>query len=255
MSPRANSGWPATCSRPICRAGFIPSAGWDADSKGLLLMTNDGELTNLLTHPRYEVPKTYRAQIDGLVTDETLAAMQAGVWLADKDGKGFKTGKARMKVIHRTNRQTVVEVTIREGRNRQVRRVFAKFGHKVRELMRIKFGPLDLTGVGPGKFRELTPREVKALYALAKEGEKRATAKAGKPKKAAPRRDPAKPIERADPKNMGVEFEDEELAREAAAERGEALEPQVEIEDEGDEGDEAQVEFLMDDDVDDEDEQ
>lgn len=200
-----------------------PVGRLDADSKGLLIMTNDGELTNLLTHPRYEIPKTYRATIDGHVADETIKAIQEGIWLADKDGQGFKTGRSRVKVIHRNARESTLEVTIKEGRNRQVRRTLAKFGHKVRDLIRIQMGPLSLTGVGPGKFRPLTPREVKQLFALARGNEQRAGARepakpAAAAKKAAT---PRKPVRQARPvEDLAVEFEDAELRREMAAEGG-----------------------------------
>lgn len=188
-----------------------PVGRLDADSKGLLLMTNDGELTNLLTHPRYEVPKTYRAEIDGYVTEETIKMLEKGIWLADKEGVGFKTGHSRVKIIHRSNHRTIIEITIREGRNRQVRRMLAKVDHKVRELIRIKMGPLNLLGVSPGKFRPLTPREVKQLYSLAKDREQKVPTKAA-PKKKSGYRD----VQQADAeKDLAVEFEDEELMREA----------------------------------------
>lgn len=140
-----------------------PVGRLDAESKGLLLLTNDGELTNQLTHPRYGISKTYRATVDGFVDPKMLERLQKGVWLADAAGKGFKTGPSRIKIIRRGHDRSVLEITIREGRNRQVRRVLAKLGHKVRDLTRIKMGPLTLVGVGTGKFRPLTPREVKAL--------------------------------------------------------------------------------------------
>ena len=231
-----------------------PVGRLDADSKGLLLMTNDGDLTNLLTHPRYEVPKTYRAEVDGTVTDETIQTLQEGIWLADKEGKGFKTGKSRIKVIFRGNRQTILELTIREGRNRQVRRMLAKFGHKVRDLMRVKLGPLTLQGVAPGKHRPLTPREVKQLYALAKAGEakagERAAAAGGKKapaakKAAGPKRAPVRQADAGE--DLAVEFEDDELLREIAGDQGKGggkaagARDQAGGDDEGDEGD---VEFV-----------
>lgn len=204
-----------------------PVGRLDADSKGLLLLTNDGDLTNLLTHPRYEVPKTYRAEVDGMITDETVQTLENGIWLADKDGKGFKTGKCRIKSIFRGKDESIVEITIKEGRNRQVRRMLAKFGHKVRELTRIRMGPLTLEGVGSGKFRPLTSREVKQLFELARDGEKRSNEKRlaeGKPvaspvKKSGRTRPPARQADVS--KDLAVQFEDEELRREAAAEAGE----------------------------------
>ena len=233
-----------------------PVGRLDADSKGILLMTNDGELTNLLTHPRYEVPKTYRVAVDGHIPDETVQKLREGFWLADKDGEGFKTGRSRIIIVRRSGKETILEVTIREGRNRQVRRMLLRLGHKVSDLLRIKMGPLDLRGVGPGKFRPLTEREVKQLYGLAKAGEARAAVReaGGKPEDDKPVRGakaagakgvggkavggkgdgvkrlvggkpvaarPRPVVEQADVgEDLAVEFEDDELVREAAGEDG-----------------------------------
>jgi 23S rRNA pseudouridine2605 synthase len=160
-----------------------PVGRLDAESRGLLLLTNDGELTNRLTHPRYGVPKTYRAVVDGFVKQEDLQPLEKGVWLADpKTGKGFKTGRARVRIVTRGRNKSVLEIMLREGRNRQVRRMLAKIGHKVRELVRVKFGPLTLHGLESGQSRNLTPREVKELWKL---GEKRELPGEGKPKREA----------------------------------------------------------------------
>jgi len=220
-----------------------PVGRLDADSKGLLLMTNDGELTNLLTHPRYEVPKTYRATIDGHVSDETIKTLQKGIWLADKEGQGFKTGASKIKVIHRSNQQTILELTIREGRNRQIRRMLAAMDHKVRELLRISMGPLTLLGVSPGKFRPLTPREVKQLYSLAKDRDQKVVAKAAPKKKKPGIRD----VQQADAeRDLAVEFEDDELQREARGEAPRTTRPARSRDDEDlqEPGDESEVEFV-----------
>ena len=105
--------------------------------------------------------------MDGLIDAETLHQLETGIWLADPAGKGFKTGRSRIKVVKRMREKTILEVTIREGRNRQVRRMLANVGHKVRDLMRIRMGPLTLDGLAPGQVRTLTQREVKALRKLA----------------------------------------------------------------------------------------
>jgi 23S rRNA pseudouridine2605 synthase len=147
-------------------ARLYPVGRLDADSKGLLLLTNDGELTNQLTHPRYGVAKTYRAVVDGYVQPQVAEQIQQGVWLADKRGGGFKTGRSRLRIVKRTRDKTVLEITLREGRNRQVRRVLARLGHKVRDLTRIKMGPLTLEGLSPGRSRQLTPKEVRLLKRL-----------------------------------------------------------------------------------------
>ncbi len=143
-----------------------PVGRLDAESRGLLLLTNDGDLTNSLTHPRFGVSKTYRATVDGMVEPAALEELQGGIWLADPTGKGFKTGRTQLRIIRRGRDKSILEITLREGRNRQVRRMLAKVGHKVRDLMRVQMGPLTLEGLKPGQFRPLTQREVKALRKL-----------------------------------------------------------------------------------------
>ncbi len=138
---------------------LFPVGRLDADSTGLLLMTNDGELAEHLAHPRYGVPKTYRAHVNGMVTDEDLARLRKGIWLSD--------GKARIasaRIIHRGRERSVLEVTLTEGRNREVRRVLAHLGHNVRKLIRIRIGPLSLRGLAPGEYRPLSKAEVAALH-------------------------------------------------------------------------------------------
>lgn len=153
-----------------------PVGRLDAESKGLLLLTNDGDLTNRLTHPRYGVAKTYRAVVDGYVRGEVLDQLKSGIWLADpKKGKGFKTGRSHIRIMKRSRDRSTLEITIREGRNRQVRRMLAKVGHKVRELTRVKMGPITLHNLEPGQFRLLSPREVKALRGLPQEGREKET--------------------------------------------------------------------------------
>jgi len=149
---------------PDFRERVYPVGRLDAESRGLLLLTNDGELTNRLTHPRYGVAKTYKATVDGYIPPAVIEELQRGVYLADpKTGKGFRTGRSQIKVVKRMRDKSILEITIREGRNRMVRRMLAKLGHKVRDLMRIKMGPLTLHGLQPGQVRSLTPREVKEL--------------------------------------------------------------------------------------------
>src|SRR5215213_4384172 len=139
-----------------------PVGRLDAESKGLLLLTNDGELTNQLTHPRFGVAKTYRAVVDGYVDPAAIQRLEKGIWLADtRSGQGFKTGRSHIKIAKRTRERSVLEITIREGRNRQVRRMLASLGHKVRDLTRVKMGPLTLEGLPPGHSRALSSREVK----------------------------------------------------------------------------------------------
>jgi pseudouridine synthase len=143
-----------------------PVGRLDADSKGLLLLTNDGELTNQLTHPRFGVAKTYRAVVDGYVQGDTLEELKRGIWLADPHKGGFKTGRTQLRIVKRSRNQTILEITIREGRNRQVRRMLARVGHKVRDLTRVRMGPLSLEGLPPGHSRLLTQRELRELLKL-----------------------------------------------------------------------------------------
>lgn len=154
----------------------FPVGRLDAETKGLLLLTNDGELTNKLTHPRYGVSKTYRATVAGYITPDKVQQLEKGVWLADPHKGGFKTGRSRIKIINRTRERSTLEITVREGRNRQVRRMLAQLGHKVRDLMRIRMGPLELKGLAVGEIRPLTPREVRDLRAAAEPREDRTSA-------------------------------------------------------------------------------
>jgi 23S rRNA pseudouridine2605 synthase len=141
-----------------------PVGRLDWESEGLLVMTNDGDLANLLTHPRYGVPRTYHARIKGELKTEVLEKLQRGVWLSEG-----KTGPVRVFIKKRMRDAAIIEVTIREGMNREIRRVFAKFGLKVRRLKRTRVGPLGLGGLGSGQSRLLTPKEVEDLKRSARE--------------------------------------------------------------------------------------
>lgn len=143
---------------PRIRERVFPVGRLDADSTGLLLLTNDGELAQRLTHPRYGVPKTYRVHLPGRVGKADIARLLKGVWLHE--------GKAQVlaaSVIHAGRDGSMIEVTLCEGRNREVRRVLAKLGYKVRKLVRIHMGPLSLSGLAVGALRPLTPEEVRSL--------------------------------------------------------------------------------------------
>lgn len=132
-----------------------PVGRLDLNSEGLLILTNDGDLTNALIHPRFEVEKTYRAKISGELTEEKLDKLRAGIELDD----GL-TAPAEIYLLGENS----VEVTIHEGRNRQVRRMFAAIGCDVKRLRRIKFAGLTLEGLKVGQWRELTAEEVAQLY-------------------------------------------------------------------------------------------
>ncbi|HUW20657.1 MAG TPA: pseudouridine synthase [Sedimentisphaerales bacterium] len=130
----------------------------DADTTGLIILTNDTELANRLTHPRYGVPKTYVAAVRGEIAGQTIEKLKAGVWLSEG-----RTGKASVKVLKRSHKESLIEMTIREGLNRQVRRMLAKVGLPVKSLKRTRIGRLDVRGLGVGKFRALTEPEVEYL--------------------------------------------------------------------------------------------
>lgn len=171
-----------------------PVGRLDADSTGLLLLTNDGELANCLTHPRYGVPKTYLVEVGGRFDGDDVQKMLDGVWLSEG-----KARASRVKIARRGNKQTLLEVTLREGRNREVRRVLAKLGHRVRRLTRIRFGSLTVAGLKVGNSRKLTPREVTALRASAARAEADAAARKAEPRKQTQSRKPrtaAKPPSR-----------------------------------------------------------
>jgi 23S rRNA pseudouridine2605 synthase len=137
---------------------LYPVGRLDADSSGLILLTNDGELANRLTHPSFEVPKTYRAMLGGgTVGAAALEALRRGVAL-----DGSPTAPARVRRL----RGNLIELTIHEGRNRQVRRMCEAVGHPVLELERIAFGPLRLGGLRSGAHRRLRSSEVERLRAL-----------------------------------------------------------------------------------------
>jgi 23S rRNA pseudouridine2605 synthase len=136
-----------------------PVGRLDIDTEGALVLTNDGELTNRLTHPSLGVPKTYLAEVRGAVKTRTLKQLARGIDLEDGP-----TGPATVGIVDRMAATTLVEITIAEGRNRQVRRMFDAVGHPVVRLARIAIGPVTLGRLKPGTYRRLSPAEVGALF-------------------------------------------------------------------------------------------
>lgn len=139
---------------------LYPVGRLDYDSEGLLLLTNDGALTERMLHPSHLVEKTYLARVTGQVSMDSVRQLRAGVMLDD-----HKTAPAKVRIIREETFATVVLVTIHEGRNRQVRRMFEALGHRVLQLRRVKFGPLELGDLPRGQWRELTAEEVRRLHA------------------------------------------------------------------------------------------
>jgi pseudouridine synthase len=130
----------------------------DADTTGIIILTNDSELANKLTHPRYGLAKTYVVEIKGRITGEQVEKLKRGIWLAEG-----KTGRASVKVLKRGHKASLIEVAIKQGLNRQVRRMLARVGMPVRSLKRTRIGKIDVRGLGVGKFRTLTKAEVAYL--------------------------------------------------------------------------------------------
>ena len=140
---------------------IYPVGRLDYNTSGLLLLTNDGELTYVLTHPSYEIDKTYMVEAEGYVSDDKLQKLEKGVKLSD----GI-TAPAEVNMQNRDSFTTQFELTIHEGRNRQVRRMCEKISNPVKKLERIKFANLNLDGLEPGDYRELTTKELKKLQNL-----------------------------------------------------------------------------------------
>ena len=143
-----------------------PVGRLDADSEGLIFLTDDGDFLFKLTHPRYHVPKTYRVQVQGVPNADALARLRKGIMLED----GLTRPAENVRLLR--GKENVdgtgvgeVELTIYEGRNRQVRRMLAAIGHTVTRLTRVRIGAVRLTGLAPGAWRHLTPAEVLALTA------------------------------------------------------------------------------------------
>ena len=140
---------------------LFPVGRLDYNTTGLLIMTNDGQLTYTLTHPKHEVWKTYVAVVAGVLSDTRIAKLRKGV-----DIGGFVTSPAKVKVIKQMPRHAVVEIKIREGKNRQVRKMFAAVGNKVQSLERTAIGDVRLGRLMSGHYRKLTRQEVEYLKSL-----------------------------------------------------------------------------------------
>jgi 23S rRNA pseudouridine2605 synthase len=159
---RDTHGRPTVVQLVRSRRRLYPVGRLDADTTGLILLTNDGELAERLTHPRYGVKKVYRARVQPPRLSATaLRALKEGVKLEDG-----RTGPAQVRPLS----AGVVEITIREGKKRQVRRMLEAVGHRVVALERVAFGPLGLRGLEPGKSRRLTKAEVERLRRATESG-------------------------------------------------------------------------------------
>jgi 23S rRNA pseudouridine2605 synthase len=149
---------------PMIEQRIYPVGRLDYDTSGLLILTNDGEFANTLMHPSNQIDKVYVAKVKGIPTREALKTLERGVRLEDG-----KTAPARVKLqtVDKKKQTAIVEITIHEGRNRQVRRMFEAVGNPVLKLKRERYGFLTLQGLKVGDARELSPHEVKQLRTLA----------------------------------------------------------------------------------------
>ena len=130
----------------------------DVDTSGLIILTNDSELANRLTHPRYGLPKTYVVRVKGQIVGRTAEKLKAGVWLAEG-----RTSGVAVKILERGHEESLIEVTVRQGLNQDIRRMLARVGLRVKSLKRTQIGKLTARGLGVGQFRKLSEAEVKYL--------------------------------------------------------------------------------------------
>lgn len=155
---------------PKLTARVYPVGRLDAETDGVLLLTNDGETAHRLTHPRYGVPKVYEALVEGQAAEEDLDKVRRGLFL-----EGRRTAPARVRVLRRGSDWTLVGLEIHEGRKREIRKLLEAVGHRVTKLRRVAFAGLTLEGLKPGQWRFLKNREIDRLRKLV---EKRPRSKA-----------------------------------------------------------------------------
>lgn len=138
---------------------LYPVGRLDYDTSGLILLTNDGEFTYMLTHPKHEINKVYEALVSGVPRKAEVERFEAGLEIED-----YVTSPARLDILAVNGENAVIRITIHEGKNRQIRKMCKAIGHKVLSLKRISIGPIALKDLPEGKWRRLTPEEVKSLY-------------------------------------------------------------------------------------------
>lgn len=140
---------------------IYPVGRLDYDSEGLLIMTTDGALAQKLTHPSNEVPKTYLVKIEGVITETDLNPIRSGVEI-----EGYLTKKCKAHIVETNKAYTKIHITLTEGKNREIRKMFAAIGKEVTLLKRIKIGEITLRGLDRGAYRKLSPQEVAYLNSL-----------------------------------------------------------------------------------------
>jgi 23S rRNA pseudouridine2605 synthase len=148
------------------RERLFPVGRLDAASEGLLLVTNDGAAAHALLHPSFGVERTYRVSVEGMVRADALRRLSKGIEI-----EGRRAALASARLLERDAEHTVLEVALGEGRKRQIRRLMRAIGHPVRRLVRTRFGPLALRGLGPGEWRPLSRQEQQALERMVRQAE------------------------------------------------------------------------------------
>ena len=160
-------------------ARLYPVGRLDYETRGLVLLTNDGELANQLTHPRFGVEKTYHAVVKGYLEEEALERLEQGIYLAERrEGRtvgAVRASHVKLAIIKRDRERTVISLTLKEGRNRQVRRMLSAVGCPVKRLERVAMGPVQLKGLASGEWRELSLIEVQQLRRAVDRGGKSKT--------------------------------------------------------------------------------
>ena len=149
----------------------------DYDTTGAIILTNDSELTNRLTHPKFELAKVYEVKVRGEIGGEALEQLKKGVWLSEG-----RTGRAAVKVLHRSHKESIIQITIKQGLNRQIRRIMARVGYNVRSLRRTKIGNITIKGMRVGGYKKLTQSQVNYLMKET-EGVKETAAKKSPPRR------------------------------------------------------------------------
>ncbi len=146
---------------PEIKERIFPVGRLDFNSEGLILLTNDGELSNRLIHPKYKVEKTYHVLIKGNIDRDSLERLSNGIEL---DGK--KTQPSKIRILDMGKKTTFIEIKLKEGKKRQIRRMLKEVGYEVKKLRRVKFGPIKLGRLKKGEWRYLTKKEVENLYKI-----------------------------------------------------------------------------------------
>jgi len=147
------------------KARIYPVGRLDYDTTGVLLLTNDGEFANILTHPANKIDKVYLAKVKGIIKKEQIDLLKNGILL---DNEKVQASRVKLKKVNTENNTCMVEITIHEGKNHQVKRMFEAVGYPVEKLTRKRIGIFQLEGLKSGEYRKLTPKEVQIVYSYKK---------------------------------------------------------------------------------------